>query len=179
MERGGDLPGRQYGGDVTVVQANFGGIQMHQAGLVDLVYVCRHMDLEQRLQIEDIDGSILDPELLAANLFTQCDDSWVGVESDGTPLFVGGFDYLHGGVYQDWLITRPEAWTRHAVSMTKVCRRMIENLLLDRAHRVQAMVLAERQKVRDWYRLIGYEHEGTLKRYTRSGKDVVIYARTN
>jgi hypothetical protein len=164
---------------VTVVHASFGHLKVHPAGLVDLVYVCRNMAADQRAQIEEMGGLRINPEILAANLYTSCERAWVGVEPDGAPLFVGGFDYLHDGVYQDWLITRPEAWTHHAVSMTKVCRGMIDDLMREGAHRVQAMVLAERKKVRDWYRLIGYQHEGTLKAYTAFGKDVVIYARTN
>lgn len=145
--------------------------------LLDFLYVAHHMGAEQREQYKVLTGREFDADTHAAEVFTGIGPRWVYPDEGGVPICIGGFRNLGPGAWADWLITRDDAWEKHAKSVTQVCRATIELMLTTEARRVQAICQSSRSKVRAWYRLIGYEHEGTIRSLGVNGEDFEMYAR--
>jgi len=93
------------------------------------------------------------------------------------PILVAGFSELRPGVYQDWALTTPEAWTTHWRSVTKMARRVMDEMLRRGAHRLQCVSLASRIHAHRWYRPLGLELEGTLRSYGANGEDALMFSR--
>lgn len=162
------------------MQIEWPGARLEQPLLTDMLRVCLRLEDEQRLQWEALEGVEYDPEALCLDVASKPGPKWALVDKDGHAFAVGGFVSIADGVWQDWLLTTSAAWTLYPLVTTKACRQMVDALLDgEDARRVQAMVLANREKVRAWYRTIGYEHEGTLRAYAPSGEDVVIYGKVS
>lgn len=153
------------------------GIRLAKPMLMDYAIVCHQLPEDQRRQWVALgSGQPFDSEEMALQLASRSDPAWTGIGLDGKPIFVGGFSYIRPGVWQDWLITTPEAWTDHWRAVSKVCRRMVDAMLED-AHRIQCVALADRTRAHEWYRVLKYEFEGVLHGYGAEGQDAVMYAR--
>ena len=155
------------------------GLQLAKPMLTDFAYVAHNLPLDQRQQWEALsDGQPFDAEDMATHLAAAHGPRWLVLTDEGHPIIIGGFTYLRPGVWQDWLISTPEAWTTHWRAASKLCRRMIDAMFEgDDTHRIQCVALADREAARKWYRILGYEFEGTLRRYGAHGEDAVMYAR--
>lgn len=145
--------------------------------LTDIMMVCRALAPVQREQFEVFEGREYEPDELAVELFTSAGPKWALLDARGEPLGVAGFHYLSPGVWQDWLVSTARTWEEFPRATTRACRTMVEAMLEQDARRVQAICLASREDVRKWYRLIGYEYEGTFRSYGVNGEDAVMYAR--
>jgi hypothetical protein len=98
--------------------------------------------------------------------------------ADKRALGLGGLTPIAPGVMEAWSVSTLEAWDTHWRTITRVCRRQIEDALATTAHRVQVISLASRTRAHEWYeRGLRLKHEGTLRRYTTDGRDAVIFAR--
>lgn len=146
--------------------------------LVDFIFICQKLPEDERRQYEALsDGVPYDSERHAIQLAASLGPRWALVKGDGQPLAIGGFSYIRPLVWQDWLIGTPEAWRDHWRSISKHCRRMMDRMLETEAHRIQCVSLADRTAAHHWYRVLGYEREGTLRAYGANGEDAVMFAR--
>jgi hypothetical protein len=99
-------------------------------------------------------------------------------EREQFEAFTGeAFNQLRPGVWQDWMFSTPEAWSKHWRGVTKIARRVMDFMLQGEAHRLQCVSLASRIHAHRWYRPLGLEQEGTLRGYGVNGEDAIMFAR--
>ncbi|MGH9483997.1 MAG: hypothetical protein ACRD1F_02980 [Terriglobales bacterium] len=145
--------------------------------LVDFIMVCNQMPPDEREQLCALTGEEYNHECAAVGNFTVPGPKWV-IKADGQPIVVGGFVPQRPGVYRDFLLTTPQAWTHHWFPVTRICRRLMDEMLrLPECHRLECVALGTRTKAFDWYRVLGYTREGVLRGYCANGADAVIYSR--
>lgn len=151
----------------------------HTPLLLDYVKVCIKMPQDEREQLEAFTGQPYDVDGAAVGNFMAPGFKFAIKETpEAEPIAVGGFVYLRPGVLQDFMLTTPEAWTDHWFAVTRICQRLIRDILRGHAHRVQCICLASREaKNSRWYEAIGYNREATLYGYAANGADAVIYSK--
>lgn len=145
--------------------------------VIDFLAVCQRLCPDEREQFEAFTGEKYDPEQLAAAYSLRDGPSWVLV-ADGQPLVIAGFDMLRPGVWQDWLLSVPEAWSEaHWRAVSRRARRVMDAMLRSEAHRLQCVSLASRVQAHRWYRVLGLELEGTLRAYGANGENALMFSR--
>lgn len=145
--------------------------------ILDYVKICILMPDDERAQLEAFTGQPYDVDGAAMGAYTANGPKWV-IRSDGQPIVAGGFVLQRPGVYRDFLLTTPEAWTDHWFAVTRICRRIMDAMLISReAHRLECVALASREKSFKWYKILGYNNEGRLHGYCANGADAVIFSR--
>lgn len=145
--------------------------------LLDYVYITHRLPYDQQRQWEALTGTPFEAERMALSLASRLGPRWALIDTDETPLAIGGYEMLREGVWQDWLIGTEDAWRTRWRSITKHCRRMMDLMLRHEAHRLQTIALAERTAAHKWFGALGLEYEGTLRGYGYNGEDCVIYSR--
>lgn len=153
------------------------GFALVQPTIIDLIKVCRQLPDDERVQYQAFQGVAFVPDEAAVRFACMEGPRWALVDADGEPIIVGGFTWIREGVWQDWLLTTPAAWERHWRTVTKVCRRVMDQMLATEAHRLQCIALAGREGARRWYGALGYRHEGVLRQFGHNREDAVIYSR--
>jgi hypothetical protein len=154
------------------------GLALVKPRLIDYLWICTHLPEVQRRQYEALtDCAKFDVERVAMSFALRAGPQWALVKQDGTPIAVGGYDMIRNGVWQDFLLTTDEAWTHHAIAVTRACRKIMATMLDGHAHRLQAILLADRADVRKWYRLLDLKFDGDLPGFGAHGEDAVIYSR--
>lgn len=144
--------------------------------LVDFLQVTSQLPPDERAQYEAFTGEKFDPErVAAAYAYTPC-PQWV-ICAGQEPIVVAGFTQLRPGVWQDWLLSTPAAWSQHWRGVTKIARRVMDLMLRTDAHRLQCVSLASRIDAHRWYRPLGLVREGTLHGYGANGEDAIMFAR--
>lgn len=152
-------------------------VELHRGtGLVELLRVCFKLPADEREQYEAFTGERFSAEELAARLFVSPGPKWTVMAGD-EPIMVAGFNEIRDGVWQDWAVTTPEAWTLHWRTVTKMGRRVMDEMLQSGAHRLQCVSLASRTQAHRWYRPLGLEQEGTLRGYGVNGEDAIMFSR--
>jgi hypothetical protein len=146
------------------------------AGLTELLQICFALPEDERDQFEAFTGARFDPEMLAASLSLRPGPKWV-VAADGHPIFAAGFTELRPGVWQDWAVSTPAAWEAHWRPVTRCAKRVMDEMLQTRAHRLQCVSLASRHLAHRWYGAIGLIDEGHLHGYGVNGEDAVMFYR--
>lgn len=146
------------------------------ASLADLFQVCIALPDDEQEQFEVFSGERYEPTYVAAAFFLRPGPKWT-VVADGTPIVVAGFDLVRRGVWQDWMFSTPVAWERHWRTVTKLGRRVMDEMLRENAHRLQCVSLASRTQAHRWYRPLGLELEGTLRGYGINGEDALMFSR--
>lgn len=144
--------------------------------LLELLQVCYRLPADEREQCEAFSGDAYDPAHLAATLYATPGPKWT-VMAAGDPIMVAGFTNLRPGVWQDWAVTTPAAWDTHWRPVTRLARRVMDEMLQTRAHRLQCVSLASRIHAHRWYRPLGLEPEGTLRGYGANGEDAIMFSR--
>ena len=146
--------------------------------LLDFLIVCDKMPQDERDQLEAFTGEKYDAERAAIGAFTSQGPKWVFKTDDNVPILVGGYSYQRKGVWRDFLISTPEAWTTHWFAVTRnVLRGMDAMFKSGEAHRLECIALASRTKAFPWYHVLGMHKEGTLHGYCANGADAVIFSR--
>jgi hypothetical protein len=146
------------------------------AELIDFLQVCSKLPADEIEQFEAFTGEPYNWQRAAALFSQRPGPSWV-IVADGTPIVVAGFDQIRPGVWQDWLLSTPAAWDKYWRSVTKISRRVMDEMLQQGAHRLQCVSLASRIHAHRWYRPLGLEREGLLRAYGVNGEDAVMYSR--
>ncbi len=118
---------------------------------------------------------------IAARSMAMCNGpAFVFVDPQNLPVIVAGFIPLRRGVYEAWMAGTMEGWAKHWRAITKVCRREMDRLLNNGAHRIQICAQAKREKTLEWYeRGLLMKREGTHKGFCADGTDAVMFARTS
>jgi hypothetical protein len=149
--------------------------------LLDFLSICINMPEDERKQLEAFTGEPYSVDGAAIGNFTVLGPKWVIKTNEGVAVCVGGFVPQRPGVYRDFMLTTPEAWTTHWFAVTRICRRALTAMMEGGAHRLECIVpatrLAYRPQIETWYKAIGYTREATLYRYLADGSDAVVFAR--
>ncbi|MEN5115844.1 hypothetical protein ABE488_00705 [Luteimonas sp. TWI662] len=145
----------------------------------DFAYLARRMrpdEIEQFLAFGGLHE--YDADIAARAFAATPGPSYVFVGADGLPFLAGGFQPLRPGVFDGWLVGTLAGWEAHGFAITRICRRVIDQMLVDGAHRVQIAALASRTAAHDWYeRGLGLQREGVLRAYCADGSDAVMFAK--
>lgn len=154
-------------------------VRRASASLFDFARLAYAMRPDERDQWCAFRGlSKYDPEACARDMVSHGPASWVLLEDDGTPFFVGGFTCQRPGVWTNWGAGTLDGWARHGRAITRICRREMDALLADGAHRIEIISLADRTAAADWYaRGLGMTEAALLRHYAADGRDAVCYAR--
>jgi hypothetical protein len=148
----------------------------------DFLRVCASMPEDERAQLEVFVGEKYDIDRAAVGNYEVQGPKWV-VKDEDEPIVIGGFQRLRQGVWQDYMLTTPAAWSpKYWFAITRICRRAMDAMFESgEAHRVQCIApanrLAQRPEIERWYGVVGYTREATLWRYCTDGSDAVIFSR--
>jgi hypothetical protein len=160
--------------------------------LTDFIQVCAQMPQDEREQLEAFTGEPYGIDGAAVGNFAAPGPKWVIKVADSDeafavgnsrPIVLGGFVPQRPGVYRDFLLTTPEAWSKeYGFTVTRICRRIMDAILLSgTAHRLECIVPAARVESRPelakWYKVLGYTQEGRHHGYCASGADAISFAR--
>jgi hypothetical protein len=145
--------------------------------LLDFLKVAVKLPQDERDQLEAIAGQPYDIDGVAVGNFMTTGPKWV-IKAHGEPIVVGGFEFQRKGVWRDFMLTTPEAWTDHWFPVTRICRRIMDSMFSSgTAHRLECISDARRTKAHDWYRVLGYHQEARMHGYCASGHDALMYSR--
>ena len=93
---------------------------------------------------------------------------------DGSRILgCGGISFDHEGCGTAWTLMLPLTG-RKMVAITRLTRRVIEACPL---RRIQAHASTTFKPAARWLEMLGFQYEGTMRKFTPSGLDVLLYAR--
>jgi hypothetical protein len=149
--------------------------------MIDYLKVCANMPQDEREQLEALTGSPFTIDGCAVGNFSVPGPKWV-VKANDEPISIFGAVQQRPGVWRDFMLNTPEAFTKHWFPVTRVARRAMNAMFLsDQAHRLECIVPATRIEARPelvkWYGVMGYTREATLKKYCANGADAVLFSR--
>jgi hypothetical protein len=149
--------------------------------MLDFLKVAARMPPDERAQVAAAAGEPYDIDGVAVGNYCAPGPKWV-IKADDEPILIGGFVPQRRGVWQDFLLTTPEAWDPHWFVVTRVCRRSMDAMFRSgEAHRLQCIVpvarVQNRPELAKWYKLLGYTKEGLHHGYYASGADAYSFAR--
>ncbi|MDE2097521.1 MAG: hypothetical protein KGL39_09770 [Patescibacteria group bacterium] len=146
--------------------------------LAEFIKVCILLPQDERDQLEAFTGRPYDIDGAAIGAFCAPGPKWA-IRADGEPIIVGGFAQERPGVWRDFLLTTPVAWEKHWFAVTRICRRIMTDMLHSgHAHRLECIApIARLPRVSRWYSVLGYHQEGVLHGYCASGADAAIFSR--
>lgn len=144
--------------------------------LLDYIKVCIKMPDDERAQLEAFTGEAYDIDRAAVGNWSVPGPKFV-IKVNDDPIAVGGFVPQRPGVYRDFMLTTPEAWTEHWYAVTRICRRVMDAMLITHAHRLECVSLASREKAFKWYKVLGYHQEGVRYGYCANGADAMAFSR--
>lgn len=147
-----------------------------KASLTDLLIICHRLPEDERDQYEAFTGRPYDSQEMALGCAVRTGPSWV-LYCDEGPLCAAGFDYLRPGVWQDWMVSTPECWTKHWRGVTKNVKRVMDAMLTTEAHRLQCVSLRSRIHAHRWYEVLGLTLDGPLPGYGAHGEDALMFSR--
>ncbi len=150
-------------------------ITMTQPSLTDFMYICDNLPEDEIRQFEAMSGQPFDPDEAAISCHCAPGPKWVGIDEEGKPLAVGGCSQLRAGVWQTWMLVPDSTWETHARDVTKRCAE-IQKHMKDQGHRIQTLVLSDRERAKAWYGTLGLKCEGTLHQYGAGGEDFDVYS---
>jgi hypothetical protein len=128
-------------------------------------------------QYEALMGKEWDAERVAVEFFGKEGVSFM-LAHDSTPVVAGGYDLIFPGVWHSWMIGTYDNWEKHWMSITKFSRRVMDDLLMGGARRLQTCVLESRTKTCEWYvRGLKMQYEGSWRNYGINGEAMAMYAR--
>lgn len=146
--------------------------------LADFVRIARDMRPDEQAQFCAMRGLPgYDADIAARDLAATPGPAWVLVDGEGFAVLAGGFIPIRPGVYECWLAGSLAAWERHWRTFTRVCRRLMDELFANGAHRIETVALASRTAAHDWYvRGVGMVCEGLRPGYCADGQDGIGFA---
>lgn len=156
----------------------------------DFLQVATQLPQDERDQIEILTGNAFTVDGAAVGSYMAEGPKWVikiGESEDqfaageGVPIVVGGFVFQRPGVWRDFLLTTPLAWSHYALPVTRFCKKAMDAMLQGQAHRLECVVPASRADARPelvkWYGILGYTREGIRHGYCANGTDAVAFSR--
>jgi len=147
--------------------------------LLDFLIVADQLPDEQRACMEAFTGEPYTVDGAAIGNFTTQGPKWTIKTEDHRPIAVGGYVYQRKGVWRDFMLSTPEAWSpENWFTVTRMTRRsgdaMFKNGI---AHRLECVTLASRTKAIEWITMLGLHQEGILHGFAANGADAIMLAR--
>lgn len=147
--------------------------------LEDFAYVAKRMREDERAQFVAMSGMAeYDADVCARAAAAMDGPAWSYLDASGYPVLIGGFEPVRPGVFHGWQMAVADGWERYGRAFHKLSVRLMDNLLADGAHRIQACPLLSRHAAHAWYLRAGMRNEGILRGYCTDGSDAVMFART-
>jgi hypothetical protein len=146
---------------------------------LDAIRVCIDLAPDQREHWSAMTGQSYDIDAAALGAYMQAGPKWV-IHANSRPIVFGGFVPKRPGVYQDFLLSTPEAFLPECYfGVTRICRRLMDGMLKGGVHRLECYVPVPRvtPKLHKWYATLGYNKEALLHGYCASGADAFCYSR--
>lgn len=157
----------------------------------DFLQVASQLPQDERDQIEAMSGCQFTVDGATVGSYTAEGPKWVikvgeseeqFAAGEGVPIVVGGFAFQRPGVWRDFLLTTPLAWTTYTLPVTRFCKKAMDAMLTSgQAHRLECVVPAVRVEARPelvkWYSILGYTREGIRHGYCANGADAVAFSR--
>lgn len=145
--------------------------------LDDFLAVCLNLCPDEIEQYEAFTGEKYDAGRVAAIYSLHQGPHWT-LHIDDVPTVVAGFDEIRPGVYQDWMFSRPEAWSpEHWRRVTRLAKRHMDVMLQTVAHRLQCVSLASRVAAHRWYGVLGLQEGPPLPQYGAGRQDAIMFHR--
>ena len=95
------------------------------------------------------------------------------LEEDGIVYFIGGIHPVHYRRYIMWAFL-----SKYAGKKLLAITREVERVILTYSQvRMEVLVDSYFNNGHKWVKMLGFQHEGTLRAYTQDGKDMDMYAR--
>lgn len=153
----------------------------HTPVLLEYIQVVRAAAEDQQEHFTAMTGQEWDVDSVALGAFQTVGPKW-SIRIDGTAVAVGGFAQQRPGVYRDWFISTPSAFSAdHFFCITRICRKLMDHTLANGAHRLECVVpwlrVEGSPKLAKWYKVLGYNKEALLYGYCANGADAVCYSR--
>lgn len=155
-------------------------IHLGVPAVIDLAYLAEHMRQDEREQWCALIGREEYDADTATRIFASTQGYGWCLFDDDMPLIAGGLECVRSQVWQTWMVGTQEAWERHWLTITKICRRQFDSLFEDgTARRIQTSALESRTLAHKWYeRGLQQTFEGVHRSYFADGQNAVTYART-
>ena len=153
----------------------------NQPILLDFIRVALNAMPDQIEHFTTLTGEAWDIDGVALGNFTAPGPKW-SIHIDSVPVCIGGFAPQRKGVYRDWFISTPAAFeSANFFRVTRTCRKLMDAMLKNGAHRIECIAPAERiehnPRLERWYTALGYKKEALHYGYCATGADAVCYAR--
>jgi hypothetical protein len=149
-------------------------VTLRPISLTSILLVCGHLPRAEQEVIEALNGVAFDSDDVARQAANYPGLAWT-IEAEGFPIVVGGFIPQRPGVYRTWFYATTDAWERFGRPVTKLVRQVLHQMLVEQAHRVEVVTLADRARTHWWYEVLGLHREALLEGYGASGQDAVLY----
>lgn len=152
-------------------------LTLAKPNMMDLLYLCHRARPDEREQWEALTGREWQTDDVAIDLHSR---EGVGIVLlDGErPVCAGGYSPVINHVWESWMVGTMDDWDKHWRTITKVSRRLMNQLLAGDVLRLQTAVLATRTKTCEWYvRGLKMKFEGRMHSMGANGEDMDIYAR--
>jgi hypothetical protein len=154
----------------------------HSPILLDYLRVISRAPEDQKLHFTEVTGQEWNIDSIAVGNLETTGPKW-SIYADDTPIVVGGFAQRRPGVFEDWFISTPEAFSQeHYRYVTRLCKGLMDNMLGQKiAHRLECVVpvarLERSPRLAKWYKVLGYNREALHHGYCANGGDAVRFAR--
>lgn len=136
----------------------------------------RHLDVMDMRGFEKGGAFGLDDAMARVEIVAKGSIAAATFIHDGRILFCAGFNQLWKGVIEVWMV--PSVYVDQApVTFGRTIRRYIERIEKDfKTHRLQTTSYDDPFHEK-WMAWLGFEKEGTLKKFTHDKKNMCVYAR--
>lgn len=94
---------------------------------------------------------------------------------DGKVICIAGLFEMWPGVAEVWTLMSDEAH-RYGIAITRFIKKLIAEHTGD-YHRVQCTVAEDYEISHKWLNVLGFEREGLLRKFARTGDSYYMYAR--
>jgi hypothetical protein len=98
--------------------------------------------------------------------------------ADGRLVGAAGVVFCNPGVADAWAMVTPLVH-QHRVFFHRTVKRLMSHVMkMNQLHRIQATVFADDNSLCrcKWIEALEFKYEGRLRKYTRDGRDALVYA---
>lgn len=149
--------------------------------VLDFIKVVARADEDQQAHFKVLTGQEWDIDQIAIGNWSAPGPKWA-FSRGGVMLLVGGFVPMRPGVFRDFFIFTPDAFTKdNWFQVTRISRRIMDAMLMSGAHRLECVTpaprLAARPELAKWYKILGYNREALHYGYCADGSDAVSFSK--
>lgn len=127
------------------------------------------------IELQNMQQGCLALTMEMADALTKVGPCFTGRDaSTGHILGCAGLWLRHHGVGESWGLVSRRATGQALLAVTRTVHEFLDTRM---EHRISGTCLSGWRAGQRWLRLLGFEYEGTMRRYTEDGRDVDLYAR--